>query len=305
MKNEDYINKFIEYLKYEKNYSNYTIISYQNDLLEFNESINKNILNIKNEDIYAFFKNNKFASSSVSRKISALKSFYNFLVLKKYIEYSPVSMISSPKRNKKLPNYITYEEYDNIFNDDFNFERVNKKGVDTLFKTRDKLMVELLYDTGVRIGELVNIKIKDINFSNDEIKVFGKGSKERIVYYGEYSKDLLNEYINNERKLLLKNKESEYLFLNKNGVRITDRGARKIVDKIFKPLSTYKKVSPHTLRHTFATHMLDGGCDLKVVQELLGHENLSTTEIYTHVSVERLKNVYRDCHPKSNKRKEK
>ena len=304
MKNEDYIDKFLEYLKYEKNYSDYTIISYSNDIREFFDCIKKDVLSVSTEDVSIFLKNNKFSSSTISRKLSAIKSFYNYLVLKDTIVSNPVNMVSYPKKEKKLPNYVTYEEYNNIFNDDMNFKHVSKKGVNTLFMSRDKLIIELFYDTGIRISELVNIKLNDINFSSKEIRIFGKGSKERIVFYGEYSEELLNEYIDNERKNLLKNKESEYLFINKNGVRITTRGVRKIVDKIFGSLSAYKKVSPHTLRHTFATHLLDAGCDLKVVQELLGHENLSTTEIYTHVSVQRLKNVYRDCHPKSSKRKE-
>ncbi len=305
MKNEEYILKFINYIKYERNYSKYTIKCYEKDLMEFNEFINKSFINVKNDDVKKFLENKKLLSSTISRKISSIKSFYNFLLLKEYINYNPINMVSYPKKEKKLPNYISYEEFENVFNNEHNFERINKKGVNNLFKIRDKLMVELLYDTGLRISELVNIELKNINLSTCEIKVFGKGSKERIVYYGEYSKDLINNYIENDRKKILKNKANEYLFINKNGDRITDRGARKIIDKVFKSLNTYKKVTPHTLRHTFATHMLDEGCDLKVVQELLGHENLSTTEIYTHVSIERLRNVYRNCHPKSIERKEK
>ena len=163
---------------------------------------------------------------------------------------------------------------------------------------RNRLIIETLYDTGIRVSELVNIKLNDLNIATKEIRVLGKGSKERIVYFGDYEIDILNLYLNQARPKLLKNKSNDYLLLNHLGDRLTDRGVRLIIDDVIKKASLKHKVSPHTLRHTFATHLLNEGADLKSVQELLGHSSLSTTQIYTHVSNERLRSVYLKSHPR-------
>lgn len=292
-----YINKFEDYLINEKNYSNNTIISYNKDLIEFFEFINKNELEIQDEDIKEYLNdlyNKKLKVSSISRKISSLKSFYNYLIVKNILLNNPLEYIGYPKKEKKLPKFLFYDELDIIIEE-------SKKGE---FGLRNSLIIELLYATGLRVSELVNIKIIDIDFNNKNIRVLGKGSYERIVYFGDYAKEILEKYLYNFRKKLLKNKIHDYLFINKNGDKITDRGVRLILDNILKNVSVKTKISPHSIRHTFATHLLDNGCDIKVVQELLGHKHLSTTEIYTHVSNEKLREVYYKCHPRSGKKNE-
>ena len=174
---------------------------------------------------------------------------------------------------------------------------INATKKDTFYE-RDDLIIELMYATGVRVSELVNIKLDDIDFETNSIRILGKGSYMRTVYFGEYARDAIFKYMNGLRIKLLNGKESEYLFLNKNGNNITTRGIQKIIDKIVSETDVKTKVSPHTLRHTFATHLLDNGCDLRSVQELLGHKNINTTEVYTHVTSERLKDVYFKSHPR-------
>jgi len=290
MKNKDLINNFVNYLKVEKNYSDKTIKSYEDDLNSFALEINKNLLSIVEEDIIEYLKilkNNKYKKTSVSRKISTLKSFYRYVNFKKIKEgYNPTTFILYPKRDKKLPNFIEYNE----------LEEMIQSSLEGKNKERNNLIIELLYATGVRVSELVNIKLNDIDFNDQSIRVMGKGSKERIVYFGEYALNALEEYINNERKKTLKNINSEWLLPNKNGEHLSTRTIELIVDKIMKNVSVKSKVSPHTLRHTFATHLLNSGCDIRVVQELLGHENLITTEVYTHITSEELRNTYNKFH---------
>ncbi len=292
-----YINNFFEYLINEKNYSSYTIVSYKNDLLEFFKFINKNELDILESDIKNYLNelyNRNLKVSSISRKISALKSFYSYLITKNIITINPLEYIGYPKKEKKLPKFLFYDELEHIIEE-------SKSGK---FGLRNSLIIELLYATGLRVSELVNIKLNDIDLSSRKITVLGKGSYERVVYYGECAGEILNKYLNSFRNINVKNKKHDYLFINKNGDKITDRGVRLILDKILKNVSVKTKISPHSIRHTFATHLLDNGCDIKVVQELLGHKHLSATEIYTHVSNERLREVYYKCHPRSGKKNE-
>ncbi len=288
----DKLNLFLEYLKEERNYTNNTIVSYKNDIEEFIDFYSDlNILNLTYNDIkdyLMFLYNKKYSNSTVSRKISSVKSFYNFLKLKKYITTSPIHNIKYPKKELKLPKYLHYEEIEELFNIP---DKTNPYG------QRDSLILELLYSTGVRVSELVNIKLDDI--SEDEIKVYGKGRKERIVYYTDTAREVLELYLNNGRNELLKDKNSEYLFINNKSEQLTDRGVRFILDKLIKETSIKTKISPHSLRHTFATHLLNEGADLKVVQDLLGHKNISTTGIYTHVSNEELRNIFYKSHPRS------
>ena len=200
-----------------------------------------------------------------------------------------MSLSSNPKLDKKLPKFLYYEELEQILN------IPDKK---TPLGQRDALVLELLYSTGIRVSELVNIKIKDINRSNRTIKILGKGNKERYVLYGKYFDDILDLYLKDGRLNLLNN-NNEYLILNHLGNKITDRGIREIINRIIKKGQLEFNISPHVFRHTFATHMLENGAELRCVQELLGHENLSTTEIYTHVTNERLRNVYLNTHPRA------
>ncbi|MBQ7789908.1 MAG: tyrosine-type recombinase/integrase [Bacilli bacterium] len=285
-----YMNNFYEYLL-TKNYSENTILSYINDLYYFYLFVKKDLDLVKEEDIrdYLEYLNlKKDKSTSVSRKISTFKSFYKFLYLNEYIDKKeyPLSKISYPKTEKKLPKFIYYNDLLEMINE-------SSKGKEGL---RDRLIIEMLYATGVRVSELVNIKINDIDFNNRRIIVCGKGNKERIVYYGEYAMKVLNDYLRGRENI-----NNQYLFLNNRGEKLTDRGVRYIIDNIMKNLSVKTHVTPHVLRHTFATDMLNNGCDIKVVQELLGHSSLKTTEVYTHVTNDRLKEVYYRCFPRRDK----
>lgn len=287
----DNVKSFLNYLKVYKNYSELTIKNYYNDLTEFSLYIKKDLTRVKKEDIksylkYLFDKDN--SNRTVSRKISTLKSFYKYLKENDVIKSSPALSIKYPKADKKLPNFVPYNELESMIN-------ATKK--DTFYE-RDDLIIELMYATGVRVSELVNIKLDDIDFETNSIRILGKGSYMRTVYFGEYARDAIFKYMNGLRIKLLNGKESEYLFLNKNGNNITTRGIQKIIDKIVSETDVKTKVSPHTLRHTFATHLLDNGCDLRSVQELLGHKNINTTEVYTHVTSEKLKDVYFKSHPR-------
>ncbi|MDD2181127.1 MAG: tyrosine recombinase XerC [Bacilli bacterium] len=289
--------KFINYIANEKNYSLHTVAAYSKDLDQFILCIDKlEINNIKKVD-YSTIRsyltelyNLNYTKKTVSRHISTLRSFFKYLIMSKIIDKNPMTLISNPKEDKKLPNYLHYNELENL---------LEIPNINTSLGFRNKLIIELLYSTGIRVTELVNIKINDINFYDLTIKVMGKGSKERYVIFGNILKTLLLEYINDARLELLKGKESDYLLINKNGGNLSDRGVRLIIDNIVKKSSLSKKISPHVIRHTFATHMLNGGAELKVVQELLGHSNLSTTQIYTHVSNEKIREVYRDNHPRA------
>ena len=285
-----YMNNFYEYLL-TKNYSENTVLSYINDLYYFYLFVKKDLDLVKEEDIrdYLEYLNlKKDKSTSVSRKISTFKSFYKFLYLNEYIDKKeyPLSKISYPKAEKKLPKFIYYNDLLEMINE-------SSKGKEGL---RDRLIIEMLYATGVRVSELVNIKINDIDFNNRRIIVCGKGNKERIVYYGEYAMKVLNDYLRGRENI-----NNQYLFLNNRGEKLTDRGVRYIIDNIMKNLSVKTHVTPHVLRHTFATDMLNNGCDIKVVQELLGHSSLKTTEVYTHVTNDRLKEVYYRCFPRRDK----
>ena len=195
----------------------------------------------------------------------------------------PLVKVTYPKKEKKLPKFLYYNDLLEIINE----SSKDKDGV------RDRLIIEMLYATGVRVSELVNIKLSDIDFNNKRIVVCGKGNKERVVYYGDYAKEVLDKYLETHIR-----KDNNYLFLNSKGEQITDGGIRYIIDNIMKKLSIKTHVTPHVLRHTFATDMLNNGCDIKVVQELLGHSSLKATEIYTHVTNERLKEVYYKCFPR-------
>lgn len=282
---------FLDYLNYQKKYSNNTIINYKNDINEYITFFkNKEIkdINYKNVRTYLLYLNKKnYKTTTISRKLSSVRTFYKYLI--KYYNYTnnPLILINSLKIEKKLPKFLYYEELKKIL-----IPHDIKKPLDQ----RNLLIIELLYATGLRINELVNIKINDIN--NKTIKVLGKGNKERIVIFGEYAEEILNIYLNNGRKTLLK-EETNYLFLNKNGTNLTTRGARLILNRVVDKSKLETHISPHVLRHTFATHLLNEGADLLTVQKLLGHSNLSSTQIYTHITNERLKNIYRQSHPRA------
>jgi len=292
---ENEINLFTEYLTTEKRYSEETVKSYKSDLDNFADFLinkNKNFFNIDKNIIREYLKfldDCKLKNSSIGRHLSTLRSFYNFLVREEKIKTNLFNNFTNPKKEKKLPNFLYHNELDKIY---------SSCEDETPLGKRNLLILELLYATGIRVGELTNIKLNDINNKEQSIRVKGKGNKERITYYGEYTEVALADYLANGRNKLLKEK-NDYLILNRFGNQITTNGTRDALNKIFKVAGIKNKVSPHVIRHTFATHLLEAGADLKSVQELLGHESLSTTQIYTHVTNERLRSIYLNTHPRA------
>ena len=276
--------KFLDYLKNNLGYSKMTIISYQKDLDDFFSFVKKyniNYLNLCKDDIRSYLKlldERKLKSSSISRRISCLRTFYNYLEDQKMVDGNVFKLIRNPKLDRKLPNYLSYEELRIIFD---SIDISDSVGL------RNRLLIEMLYATGCRVSEIANIKISDINFNNNSIKIFGKGSKERIVYFGDYARYYLDIYLSKNI-----NNNSKYLFVNENNDKMDITEIEKTIRDIVHNLTIKSHVTPHTFRHTFATHLLNNGADIKTVQELLGHSSLNTTGIYTHVSNERLKEIY-------------
>lgn len=293
---EKEIDRFIEYLKYQRNYSDFTCNNYNKDLNEYNSFILSNKINYKNMDYneakeYVIYLNKKNAAkSTISRKLSSLRTFYKYLVLNNKVESNPFLLVSSPKKEKRIPKFINYNNMEEI---------LNVPNIKTKEGQRERVILEVLYASGVRVSELVNIKLKDIDFSNKNILIFGKGSKERLVSFGDYALEYINLYLKEGRNLLLDGVKSDYLIVGKKSEKLTTRRVEQIIDDIIKRTSIKLNITPHMFRHTFATHLLDNGCDLLVVQELLGHASLSSTEIYTHVSNEHLREVYLKCHPRN------
>ncbi len=295
---EFYKNSFLDYLLKEKNYSVNTIIAYREDLEQFSEFLKLFKLEVKSvskDDIRMFISylsRKQFEKNTIARKISALKSFFSFLKNRKYIEKNPAALVSSPKRGKVLPSFLTEEEIRKLFD---SLPEPND------FKTsRDVAILELFYATGLRVSELSNLKMRDIDMQNQLLRVLGKGGKERIVPFGIPAKEALERYYVFRRKHLeeKKNLMEEHIFINVNeGKHITDRGIKFIVSKMLERISSMKKLSVHSLRHTFATHLLNKGADLRAIQELLGHASLSTTQRYTHLSIDKLIDIYRNSHP--------
>ena len=286
-----YIEKYLDYLKVVKKDSDYTISSYRNDLMELYD-FNTDLLNINEKDVSNYLEylySRKLNRTSISRKISAIKCFYQYLQSERIIKTNHFREVTSPKKEMSLPKYIRNSDIDKLFSC---FDKETSLG------QRNALILEMLYATGVRIGELINIKINDINRYDRTIKILGKGKKERLVVYGSYCEEALNLYLENGR-IELNKKKSNYLFLNKDGGRLSDRYIRKIINEVVIKCELDYHISPHTLRHTFATDMLNNGADLMTVKELLGHSSINTTGIYTHVSNEQLKKVYAFAHPRS------
>ena len=288
----NYVDEFIEYLSVIKKHSQNTIINYRTDLIEFGEYIQNDFLNINKEIIASYLKhlydlNN--SKSSIARKLSSLRSFYNYLLKKEIIDINYFSNLKNPKKDNNLPKFVKEEDIDKMF---------LIPDTRTWIGKRNLLIIRMLYATGLRVSELVSIKLDDININERTIKVLGKGSKERIVVFGYNTQEALTDYLNNGRYQVDIN-NCEYLFLNKDGNKLSSRYIRKIIDDIIIKASITMHVSPHMLRHTFATSMLNNGADLVSVKDLLGHESLNTTSIYTHVSDEKIKEIYNMAHPRA------
>ena len=286
------IDDFCNYLLIDKHYSSNTIESYKRDLIKFYDYNKKDIKNINKDDIKNYLKylSDLVDERSIARNISALKTFYKYLIINKIIKYNPIESISSPKLGKKLPNTLSEEDINKLLdiklNDNYSY--------------RNKAMLELMYATGLRVSELVNLKVYDVNLEEAIVKTMGKGSKERIIPMGDYALNALKIYINEYRSSLFKKEINDYLFLNNHGKQMTRQGFFKIIKKIALEQGISKDFSPHTLRHSFATHLLKHGADLRIIQELLGHSDVSTTQIYTHVSNEQLEDTFKKYHPHGN-----
>lgn len=294
----DYIKDYIDYTKYERKLSKETSKNYEYDLMHFSMFLedNKNEYNLSDitsikqsiiEDYLSYLNTNK-DSRTIARNMTSLNNFFKYLMIEKVIEVNPCEFIDRPKLSKKLPNVLSVEEVDKLLDIKLN----------TRFDYRNKAMLELLYSSGLRISELVNLTTRDIDFTNSIVRCFGKGSKERIVPINEYSLYYIKLYYD-MRDTFFKGKINDYLFLNNHGKELTRQGFNKILNKILEEKNIKKEVTPHTLRHSFATHMLNGGADLRSIQILLGHSDISTTKIYTHISREKIKNDYEMYHPRS------
>ena len=279
----------MRYLEIEKNYSAHTILNYKLDLKDFKKFCGE----IEFEKIdylflrkyLAVLKEKSLGNRSVGRHLSTLRSFFRFLTRENYLKTNPILMLSSPKLEKHLPSFMTEAEVAKLIESAFAKDDKDERGL------RDRAILETFYSSGLRISELVGLDLSDVDFISGIVKIMGKGKKERIVPIGDAALTTIRKYLEKRKK------KSEVIFLNKNYKRITTRGVRDIVGKYLKSSGSRPGISPHSLRHSFATHLLNRGADLRTVQELLGHANLSTTQIYTHLTTEKLKSVYDKAHP--------
>jgi tyrosine recombinase XerC len=282
------IERFVRYLEIEKNYSGHTVLNYRLDLNDFvkflGESPVESVDYLLLRKYLALLKEKKLGSRSMARHLSALRSFFKFLTREGFLKSNPILSVASPKLDKHLPQFLTEEEVIRLINSSLPKDEMGM---------RDRAILETFYSTGMRIGELVSLSQDDLDFIGGVVKLKGKGKKERIAPIGDKAISSLREYLEKRKK------QTNAVFLNKRGTRITDRGVRNIVGKYLRLSGMKQGVSPHTLRHSFATHLLNRGADLRTVQELLGHANLSTTQIYTHLTTEKLKNVYDKAHPRA------
>lgn len=296
---KEYIDKYVYYLDKGLNYSPVTIKSYEADLSLYNSFLIEHQYNYKKitkKEIIVFLKYLdycEYKNKSIARIISSIRNFYNYLVSEKVVDNNIFKRIKNPKVEKKLPNYLNILEIEEI---EDKFDLSNPQ------KIVRALIFEFIYSTGVRVGELANVKISDIDFNGRLIKVMGKGSKERIVFYGECLDKILKIYLNDSRPYLIKNNNYDNLLINTKGLPMSTASIEQNLNKLLIEVCHHHRVTPHELRHTFATHMLDNGADLRTVQELLGHESLSTTQIYTHVSIERLRSTYNKAHPNKDRK---
>lgn len=282
------LENYRNYLKYERAYSDNTVGAYMNDLNKYEEFLKKDILKSDTEDLEKYLKHIKnLESTTVAHKITSIKLYFNYNIKRGIVSVNPADKVSRPKLTKHLPEYLTEEEVGKLLDVE----------VKSPYDYRNKTILELLYSSGIRISELVNIKTPNYDSEECLIRIMGKGNKERIVPLGDYAVNIMNDYMNNYRPLINK-KHTDYVFINNRGDKISRQFIFKVIKKEALKKGIKKDISPHTLRHTFATHLLKNGADLRIIQELLGHENISTTQIYTHVTNNKLKSDYETYFPK-------
>jgi integrase/recombinase XerC len=331
MEESTIIHKFLDYLKFERRFSEHTAKCYGADLTQFGEflkgaaeggssdselvpsphhqgepatavatqvdlKIDQLLLSAQTDSVRSYLgllNEKQYSKATIARKLATLRSFYKFLVKRNHISSNPVVSIRTPKQEKKLPRFLEYEEVKKL---------LNTPPVNTWLGARDRAILETLYSTGIRVSELVALNMDDIDFLGEVVHIRGKGKKERIAPIGSSALQVIQHYMEyrNKRAQSNGNFDSKVLFVNKHGRRLSTRSVRRKMDKYLKMSGLDPDISPHTLRHSFATHMLNNGADLRSVQELLGHQSLSTTQIYTHLSTTRLKEVYDNAHPRNN-----
>lgn len=310
-----WIEDFLVYLEGERNLSRHTLRAYRNDLGQFAKAVDLSDLAAvgfkdMREYLHRLQKEN-YSRTTLARKMAAIRSFFRYLYRERVVQNNPAQGLSTPKLEKRLPKFLDWAQLEKL---------LMAPASATAQGLRDRAILEVLYSTGVRVSELVSLNLNHLHPEENEITVFGKGAKERIVLLGEHARQALDLYLQKGRPLLMTSAEfgirnekskvnipdsaprtphSEALFINRDGTRLTERSIHRLIQRHAKKAGINRKVSPHTLRHSFATHMLEGGADLRVVQELLGHTSLSTTQIYTHVSQDRLKSIHQKAHPRS------
>ncbi len=291
-----WLGEFLDYLRHERNSSAYTITAYRRDLGQFFAYLEERGLTLRQVDnlhirgFLAFLHERRLKKSTLARKLAAVRSFFRFGVKKKWFAENPAKAVSTPKQEKRVPSFLTEEEMSDLLE--------IPRGTRPL-DLRDKAILELLYATGIRVGELVGINIEDFSLSERSVRVRGKGKKERIVPFGRKAEERLREYLRVRAELLRSRIGERALFLNYQGGRISPRSIERIVDRSIRLTAVRRKISPHSLRHSFASHLLGRGADLRVIQELLGHESLATTQKYTHLNLGQLIDIYRKSHPRS------
>jgi integrase/recombinase XerC len=300
MKSEcQHVVDFLNYLMIEKNSSPYTIEHYKKDINDFTSFLKQQAIEGFAAVSYVLVRHylvslheKKYARNTVARKISSMRSFYRFLNREKIVEHNPFAMASLPKKAKMLPQFLYEKELEKLF---------NVSDLSTPIGQRNQAILELLYGTGIRVSECCKLQLKDLDLFVEAVLVKGKGRKERYVPLGSFAIEALERYMTNGRKMLLAKTEnkSDSLFLNYKGEPLSARSVRSILNKIIEESSLTIHISPHVLRHTFATHMLNEGADLRAVQELLGHSQLSSTQVYTHVTKDHLKKIYNNTHPRA------
>jgi tyrosine recombinase XerC len=287
---DSHLNKFFTYLEIEKNYSGHTILNYRLDLEEFSKFLGESstdIIAVGYTDLRRFLaqlKGRNLKPRSLARKLSSLRSFFKFLQREKVITTNPAKLLVTPKLDKPLPHFMSEEE---------SIQLIEAPKTGKINSLRDKAIFEILYSTGIRVSELVGLDVDDVDFFGNILKVMGKGKKERIVPVGDQALKVLKEYLDSRKG------EYRFIFANKGGTRLSDRSVRNIINKYILEQAMAQHVTPHMFRHSFATHLLNHGADLRSVQELLGHVNLSTTQIYTHLTTDKLKKVYDQAHPRA------